>query len=76
VSNFIAKAVKHPGRLTRAAARAGISKHEQAERWAHSDDPSKRGAGNLGLRFMSGDLHRANVKKRRSIPSAGGRRKS
>lgn len=58
MSRFIKAAIKHPGRLTNAAARAGVSKREEAERWSHSNDPSKRGAGNLGLRFMGGgDLH-------------------
>lgn len=58
---WIQSAVSHPGRLTIAAKKAGVSKHEEAEKWAHSDDPSKRGAGNLGLRFMSGDLHKGGM---------------
>lgn len=58
MARFLQAAIKHPGRTTAAAHRAGISVHEQAERWSHSSDPSKRGAGNLALRFQSGgDLH-------------------
>jgi len=58
VAKFIQHAIKHPGRLTEAAARSGVSKRQKAEEWSHSDDPSKRGAGNLGLRFMKGgDIH-------------------
>lgn len=57
---WIARAVKRPpGRLTNAAKKAGVSKREEANRWSHSSDPSKRSAGNLGKRFMKGgDLHK------------------
>lgn len=55
---WIQKAVSHPGRLTRAAKKAGVSKRAMADKWSHSSDASKRGAGNLGLRFMKGgDIH-------------------
>jgi hypothetical protein len=54
---WIQGAVKHEGRLTEAAKRAGVSKLEMAEKWSHSSDPSKRGAGNLGKRFIKGKLH-------------------
>lgn len=54
---WIGKAIKHPGRLTKAAAAAGVSKLQQAEKWSHSSDPSKRGAGLLGKRFIKGKLH-------------------
>jgi len=58
MAKWIQGAVKHPGRLTEAARRAGVSKQEEAEKWSHSKDPSKRGAGILGKRFMHGDLHK------------------
>lgn len=68
MANWIKGAVKNPGRLTRAAERAGVSKREEAEKWSHSDDPSKRGAGNLGLRFMKGgDIHKS---KHPHVPKA------
>lgn len=55
---FIQHAIKHPGRIKKAAARDGISVHQEAEKFAHSDDASKRSAGNLALRFeKGGDLH-------------------
>ena len=49
---FLQKAIKHPGRETRRAKEHGISLHQQLEKDAHSDNPSLRGAGNLGLRFQ------------------------
>lgn len=56
---FIQKAVKHPGALTGAARRNGVSKREEAERESHSSDPKLRSRGLLGLRFMKGgDLHK------------------
>lgn len=59
MANFIQKAVKRPGALTRAAQQHGVSKHEEAERESHSKDKSVRGRGLLGLRFMKGgDLHK------------------
>lgn len=58
--NWIQGAVKHPGALTAAAQRHGVSKRDEAERESHSSDPSVRARGNLGLRFMKGgDIHRA-----------------
>lgn len=59
---FIQKAVKHPGALTAAAERNGRSKLEEAEVESHSSDPHIRARGNLGKRFISGDIHKANVK--------------
>ena len=62
MARFIKSAIKHPGRLTEAAARSGVSKRQKAEEWSHSEDASKRGAGNLALRFMGGgDLHHGRV---------------
>lgn len=63
---FIQKAIKRPGRLTEAAEREGVSTREEADKWSHSSDPSKRSAGNLGKRFMKGgDLHRKSRKRSR-----------
>jgi hypothetical protein len=59
VANWIAGAVKHPGALSRAAAKAGRSKREEAEKESHSSNPKIRARGNLGKRFMKGgDLHK------------------
>jgi hypothetical protein len=58
---WISGAIKHPGRETRRAKEHGVSVHEQMEADAHSNDPSLRGAGNLGLRLSAmhhhGDHH-------------------
>src|SRR5690242_14512855 len=54
---WIQGAIKHPGRLTKAAEASGVSKLQKAEEWSHSSDPSKRAAGNLGKRFIKGKLH-------------------
>jgi hypothetical protein len=58
---WIGKAVKHPGRLSKAAAASGVSKLQKAEEWSHSSDASKRAAGNLGKRFIRGKLHEGGV---------------
>jgi hypothetical protein len=58
---WIQKAIKHPGRLTKAAAASGVSKLQKANEWSHSSDPSKRAAGNLGKRFIKGKLHDGGV---------------
>lgn len=50
--NWIAGAVKRPGKLTAEAESSGRSKLQQAEVDSHSSDPSKRGRGLLGLRFI------------------------
>lgn len=50
--HWIQGAVKRPGKLTAEASASGRSKMEQAEVDSHSSDPSKRGRGLLGLRFM------------------------
>ena len=44
--------IKRPGALTREAQESGRSKLQQAEVDSHSSDPSKRGRGLLGLRFI------------------------
>lgn len=43
--------IKHPGIEKRAAARKGISTHQQLEQDAKSGDPAKERRGNLGLMF-------------------------
>lgn len=59
MTNFISKAIKHPGALTKAAHENGKSKRQEAEKESHSSDPKIRGRGLLGLRFMrGGDLHK------------------
>lgn len=54
--HWIQGAIKHPGALTKEAQESGRSKMEQAEVDSHSADPSKRGRGLLGLRFMKGKI--------------------
>lgn len=51
---WIQGAVKHPGIEKAKARAAGISTHEQLEKDSHSDDPSNRKRGLLGLRFERG----------------------
>ena len=46
---WIQKAIKHPGIENKKAARNGISTHEQLVQDSHSDDPSTRARGTLGL---------------------------
>lgn len=59
MSNFIRKAIRHPGALANVASRHGVSKRQEAEKESHSSNPSIRGRGLLGKRFMKGgDLHR------------------
>lgn len=59
MANFIQKAIRHPGALTRAAKRSGLSKRQEAEKESHSSNPSIRSRGILGKRFMKGgDLHK------------------
>jgi hypothetical protein len=50
--DWIGGAVKRPGKLTAEAAASGRSKLQQAEVDSHSSDPSKRGRGLLGIRFI------------------------
>jgi hypothetical protein len=50
--SWIKGAVRHPGALTAEAKASGRSKLEQAEVDSHSSDPSKRGRGLLGIRFI------------------------
>ena len=64
MSKFIQSAIKRPGRVKRAAAKAGRSVTEEARVMSHSSDPSKRGAGLLALRFKGKAKH-GNIRKHR-----------
>ena len=52
MANWIKGAVKHPGALTAAAKRNGVSKLEEAEKESKSSNPSIRARGALGKRFI------------------------
>ncbi|MGB9245206.1 MAG: hypothetical protein WCC03_17795 [Candidatus Acidiferrales bacterium] len=56
--NWIKKAIRHPGALTRAAASRGVSKRAEAEKESKSSNPHIRARGILGKRFIGGDLSR------------------
>jgi hypothetical protein len=59
MARFIQKAIKHPGILTEAAKRHGVSVHQEAEKESHSENKKLRGRGALALRFeKGGDLHK------------------
>jgi hypothetical protein len=58
MANWIKGAVKHPGALTAAAHKHGVSKVAEARKESHSSNKSTRARGLLGLRFMKGDLHK------------------
>jgi hypothetical protein len=59
MANFLKKAIRHPGALTAAANRRGVSKRQEAEKESHSSNPHVRARGILGKRLMKGgDLHR------------------
>lgn len=49
---WIQSAVKHPGALTAAARKSGVSKLEEADKESHSSNPHIRARGNLGKRFI------------------------
>lgn len=51
--NFIAGAIKRPGREKRRAAAHGVSEHQQMVTDSHSKNASLRGAGQLGLRLSA-----------------------
>lgn len=48
---WIQGAIKHPGKEKNRAKEHGVSTHQQMVADSHSDNPSLRGAGNLGLRL-------------------------
>ena len=52
MAKWIGKAVKHPGALTAAAKRNGVSKLQEAEKESQSSNPHIRARGNLGKRFI------------------------
>lgn len=61
---FLQKAIKHPGALTAAAKRHGISKKAEAAKESHSSNPHIRARGILGKRLMKGgDLHKVDGHK-------------
>ena len=49
---WLGGAVRRPGKLTAEAKESGRSKLQQAEHDAKSSDPSTRGRGALGIRFI------------------------
>jgi len=49
-------AVRHPGALTEAASRNGVSKLQEAEKESHSKNPHVRGRGLLGMRFLKKEI--------------------
>jgi len=60
---FIKGAIKHPGRMTNAAKRAGESTHDYME--SHKDSPGSLGAAaRFGLRLTGGDLSPKKVMKK------------
>lgn len=56
MAKFIQKAIKHPGALTAAAKRHGVSKLQEAEKESDSKNPKIRGRGALGLRFIKKEI--------------------
>lgn len=52
MANWIKSAVKHPGALTAAAKRNGISKLQEAKKEARSPNKSMAARGRLGERFI------------------------
>lgn len=51
--NFLQKAIKHPGALTAAAKRNGVSKIAEADKESHSSNPHIRARGALGKRLIN-----------------------
>lgn len=52
MANWIKSAISHPGALTSAAKRHGVSKLQEAKKEVHSSNPKIRGRGLLGERFI------------------------
>lgn len=52
MAKWIQSAVKHPGALTAAAKRHGVSKLQEAEKESDSKNPKIRARGALGERFI------------------------
>ena len=48
--------IKHPGALTAAAKKHGVSKLQEAEKESHSSNPHIRSRGNLGKRFIKKEI--------------------
>jgi hypothetical protein len=51
-NKWIQGAVRHPGALTAAAKRHGVSKLQEAKKEAGSSDPHIAARGRLGIRFI------------------------
>ena len=56
MSNWIQGAVKHPGALTAAAKKHGVSKLQEAEKEAKSPNKHIAARGRLGERFIKGKI--------------------
>ncbi|MGD0630977.1 MAG: hypothetical protein ABR987_16740 [Terracidiphilus sp.] len=56
MANWIKSAVKHPGALTAAAKRHGVSKLQEAEKESKSSNPHIRARGALGKRFIKHEV--------------------
>ena len=52
MAKWIQGAIKHPGALTAAAKRHGVSKLQEAEKEKNSSNPKIRARGALGERFI------------------------
>ena len=50
------KVIKHPGALTAAAKKHGVSKLQEAKKESHSSNPHVRARGELGQRFIKHTL--------------------
>jgi len=55
-------AIRHPGRVQRAAVRDNLSVAQEAEKMAHSGNKSESAAGRLALRFKGLAKH-GNIRK-------------
>lgn len=60
---WIGGAVKRPGRVKRAAKRAGISTKQEAKKMAASPNKSEASAGRLAERFL-GTAKKGNIRKK------------
>lgn len=67
-NRWIQRGIKRPGRIQRAAKRAGVSVTEEARRMARSEDKSAAAAGRLALRFK-GKAGRGNIRRKKRATS-------
>jgi hypothetical protein len=54
--HWLSGAIRHPGALTAAAKKHGVSKIQEAEKEKHSSNPHIRARGALGARFIKGKI--------------------